>query len=143
MVPRIAQDIVTFYSPVVDSKIQKTIRDRPFNVQGRGDGGGMFFCFVQKFLEYLFFCRAKREFFFQNITLGYITKTLNQIIFFSSTKIRIFFQQYWETEYFWKLNGPSLIGQWIFQSSFKHVVFWRERSINNAENKICVKFEVC
>ena len=28
------------------------------------------------------FCRAKREFFFQNLTLGYITKTLNQIIFF-------------------------------------------------------------
>jgi hypothetical protein len=37
-----------------------------------------------------FFCRAKRDFFFQNSTLGYMTKTLNQIIFFSSTKIRIF-----------------------------------------------------
>jgi hypothetical protein len=32
-----------------------------------------------------------KEFFFQNLTLGYMTKTLNQIIFFSSTKIRIFF----------------------------------------------------
>ena len=32
------------------------------------------------------FCRAKR----QNSTLGYMTKTLNQI-FFSSTKIRIYF----------------------------------------------------
>ena len=49
----------------------------------------MVFCFVQNFffrttqeLEYLFFCRAKREFFFQNLTLGYMTKTLNQIIFF-------------------------------------------------------------
>ena len=41
-----------------------------------------------------------RIFFFQNITLGYMTKTLNQIIFFSSTKIRIFFQQHWESEYF-------------------------------------------
>ena len=29
-----------------------------------------------------------RIFFFQNITLGYMTKTLNQIILFSSTKIR-------------------------------------------------------
>ena len=38
-----------------------------------------------------FFCRAKRELFFQNSTLGYVSKTLNQIIFFSSTKIRIFF----------------------------------------------------
>jgi hypothetical protein len=42
-------------------------------------------------LEYLFFCCAKHKFFFQNLTLGYMTKTLNQIIFFSSTKIRIFF----------------------------------------------------
>ena len=33
-------------------------------------------------LEYFFFCSAKREFFFQNSTLGYMTKTLNQIIFF-------------------------------------------------------------
>jgi hypothetical protein len=39
---------------------------------------------------FIFFCRAKCEFFFQNSTLGYMTKTLNQIIFFSSTKIRIF-----------------------------------------------------
>jgi hypothetical protein len=30
----------------------------------------------------LFFWRAKREFFFKNLTLGYMTKTLNQIIFF-------------------------------------------------------------
>ena len=30
-------------------------------------------------------------FFVQNLTLGYMTKTLNHIIFFSSTKIRIFF----------------------------------------------------
>ena len=30
-------------------------------------------------------------FFFHNLTLGYMSKTLNHIIFFSSTKIRIFF----------------------------------------------------
>ena len=42
-------------------------------------------------LESLFFCCAKREIFPQNSTLGYMTKTLNQNIFFSSTKIRIFF----------------------------------------------------
>ena len=29
-----------------------------------------------------------------------MTKTLNQIIFLFSTKIRIFFQQHWESEYF-------------------------------------------
>jgi hypothetical protein len=29
-----------------------------------------------------FFCRTKREFFFQYLTLGYVTKILNQNIFF-------------------------------------------------------------
>jgi hypothetical protein len=51
--------------------------------------GGYGFLFRSEFffrttqeLEYLFFCRAKREIFFQNSTLGYMTKTLIQIIFF-------------------------------------------------------------
>jgi hypothetical protein len=56
----------------------------------------MVFSFVQNFFfrttqELKCFCRAEREFFFQYLSLGYMTKTLNQIIFFSSTKIRIFF----------------------------------------------------
>ena len=75
------------------------IRDRPFNLKGGGGGGGLWF-FVSFRIFFsdntrvrilIFFCRAKRKFFFQNLTLGYMTKTLNQIIFFSSTKIRIFF----------------------------------------------------
>ena len=46
------------------------------------------FCFVQNFffgqeLEYLFFLSHQARIFFQNLTLGYLTKTLNQIIFFS------------------------------------------------------------
>ena len=60
-------------------------------------------------LEYLIFCRAKGKFFFQNLTLGYMTKTLNQIIFFSSTKIRIFFQKKTiTTRPPFKLNGRSI-----------------------------------
>ena len=50
---------------------------------------GMVFCFVQN----LFFGLQKSSniyLFFQNLTLGYMTKTLNQI-FFSSTKIKIYF----------------------------------------------------
>jgi hypothetical protein len=41
--------------------------------------------------KYLFLLSRKARNFFQNPILGYMTKTLNQIIFFSSTKIRIFF----------------------------------------------------
>ena len=37
----------------------------------------------------LFFARI----FFPELTLSYVTKTLIQIIFFSSTKIRIFFRK--------------------------------------------------
>ena len=96
------------------------IRDRPFNLQG----GVMVFCFVQKFFfrqhksqNIYFFCCAKCEFFFQNSTLGYMTKTLNQIIFFSSTKIRIFFSATIRNQNIFleknhnppfKLNGRSL-----------------------------------
>jgi hypothetical protein len=47
------------------------LRDRPFNLQGVV----MVFCFVQATQELEYF------FFFQNLTLGYMTKTLNQIIF--------------------------------------------------------------
>jgi hypothetical protein len=71
-------------------------------------------------IEYLFFFVAQSaNFFFQNPTLGYMTKTLNQIIFFSPPKSEYFFQQHWESEYFlekkhnppspFKLNGRSLI----------------------------------
>ena len=42
----------------------------------------MVFCFVQKFFfgqhessNIYFFCRAKHNFFFQNLTLDYMTKT--------------------------------------------------------------------
>ena len=54
-------------------EILELLRDRPFNLQG---GYGFlfrseFFFRTTRELEYLFFCRAKREFFFQefNITL--------------------------------------------------------------------------
>ena len=70
------------------------IRDRPFNLKG-GCYGFLFrseICFrTTQELEYLFFLSHKAQFFFQNSTLGYMTKILNQISFFSSAKIRIFF----------------------------------------------------
>jgi hypothetical protein len=62
------------------------IRDQPFNLKG---GRSYCFCIVQNF----FFRTTQllEYFFFQNLTLGYTTKTLNKIFFFSSTKIKIFF----------------------------------------------------
>ena len=90
----------------------------------------MVFCFVpniffgqhERELEYIFFCHAKRNFFFQNSTLGYMTKTLNQIIFFFLHQNQnIFFSNIGNQNIFleknhnpppppFKLNGHSLIG---------------------------------
>ena len=62
------------------------VRDRPFNLQG-----GVMFFFVSFRNFFSDNTRVRILFFPHNLTLGYMTKTLNQIIFFSSTKIRIFF----------------------------------------------------
>ena len=61
-----------------------TLRDRPYNLKG---GGLWFFVSFRNFFsdntsQNIFFCRSKREFFFHNSTLGYMTKTRNQIFFF-------------------------------------------------------------
>ena len=104
------------------------LRDRPFNLKG-GEGYGFLFRSEILFrttqeLEYLFFCRAKRKFFFQNLTLGYMTKTLNQIILFSFTKIKIsFFSNIGNQNIFWKTTIPpppfKLNGRSLRSSSFK------------------------
>jgi hypothetical protein len=65
----------------------------PFNLKG-GEGYGFLFCSELFFrttqeLEYIFFMS-------QNLTLGYMTKTLNQIFFFSPPKSEYFLRQHWE-----------------------------------------------
>ena len=46
---------------------------------------------------------SKREKIFQNVAVGFMTKTLNQIIFyFLHQNQNIFFQQHWESEYFFR-----------------------------------------
>ena len=61
-------------------------RNRLFNLQGVG--GLWFFVSFRNFFsdntsQNFFFFSPNANFFFQNSTLGYMTKTLNQIIFFS------------------------------------------------------------
>ena len=87
-------------NPYCSCKLAETsehfiLRDRPFNLKGGGYGflfGSEYFFRTIRELEYLFFFVAQSaKFFFQNSTLGYMTKTLNQIFFFPSIKVRIFF----------------------------------------------------
>ena len=87
------------------------LRDRPFNLQG----GVRDFCFIQNF-----FFRITREleyfFFVSNLTLGYMTKTLNQIICFPPPKSEYFFQRHWEADYSFqvKLAFPMLMFMYVF-----------------------------
>ena len=95
------------------------VRDRPFNLKG---GGLWFFVSFRNFfsdntrVRIYFFCRTKREFFFQNLTLGYMTKILNPINSFSSTKIRIFFSATLGIRIFFleKNHNPPLQVKWSF-----------------------------
>ena len=78
------------------------IRDRPFNLKGEGGVRVMVFCFVQ---NYIFW--QHNIFFFQIITLGYMTKTLNQFIFcFLHQNRNIFFSNMGNQNIFLENNHP-------------------------------------
>ena len=96
--------------------------DHDDHLTWRGRGVWFFVSFRNLFsnntrVRIFFFCRAKRENFFQNLTLDYMTKTLNQIIFFFLHQNRnIFFSNIGNQNIFleknhnppFKLNGRSL-----------------------------------
>jgi hypothetical protein len=93
------------------------IRDRPFNLKR----GVMVFCFVQNLFSdntrvRIFFCRAKREFFFPvfNIRL-YHKNSESDYFLFPPPKSEYFFQQHWESEYFLeKKHTPPFQVKWSF-----------------------------
>jgi hypothetical protein len=72
-----------------------SLRDRPFNLKGRGGYGFLFrseffFSNNTRVRIFIFFVAQSAKFFFQNSTLGYMTKTLNQIFFFLHQNQNIF-----------------------------------------------------
>ena len=86
----------------------------------------MVFCFIQKnfpgqhesYNIYFLFVAQSTIFFLQNLTLGYMTKTLKQIFFSLHQNQNIFFSNIGNQNIClekkhnpptWKLNGPSLI----------------------------------
>jgi hypothetical protein len=70
----------------------------------------MVFCFVQNLFFsdntrvriFIFLSRKARVYFFQNLTLVYMTKTESDYFFFPPPKSEYFFQQHWESEYFFR-----------------------------------------
>jgi hypothetical protein len=65
------------------------VRDRSFNLQG--GGGVMVYLFRSELLFFWTTRELKYIFFLRNSTLGYMTKTLNQIFFFLHQNQNIFF----------------------------------------------------
>ena len=99
------------------------VRGRPFNLKGRGGRGVKVFLFRSKIffsdntrVRIIIFCRAKREMFFQNLTLGYMTKILDQIIFFFLHQNQnIFFSNIGNQNIFLEKNhNPPLQVKWSF-----------------------------
>jgi hypothetical protein len=89
--------------------------------------GVMVFCFVQNFFfrqhksyNIYFFLLRKAQIFFQNTTLGYMTQTLNQIIFFFLHQIQnIFFSNIGNQNIFLEKNhNPPLQVKWSFPCTF-------------------------
>jgi hypothetical protein len=82
------------------------VRDRPFNLKGGVCYGFLFrseiFFRTTRELKYLFFCHAWREIFFPQLNIRLYDKNSESDYFFSSTKSEYFFQQHWESEYFFK-----------------------------------------
>ena len=73
-------------------------------------------------LEYLFFLSRQARFFFPEFNIRLYYKNSNQFIFFPPPNSEYFFQQHWESEYFFrkkthnppfKLNGRSLITEML------------------------------
>jgi hypothetical protein len=74
---------------------------------------------------FIFFCRAKRVIFFQHLTLGFMTKTRNQIIiFFPPPKSEYFFQQHWESEYFFRKKLPYAPPNIYIVSAICTIIKW-------------------
>jgi hypothetical protein len=82
----------------------------------------MVFCFVQNFFfgqhkswNIYFFCRAKREFFFQNLTLGYDKNSESDYFFFLHQNQNIFFSNIGNQNIFLEKNhNPPLQVKWSF-----------------------------
>ena len=85
------------------------LRDRPFNLKGGGYG----FLFRS---EFFFWTTQELEYFFQYLTLGYMTKTLNHIIlFFLHQNQNIFFSNIGNQNIFLgKNHNPTLQVKWSF-----------------------------
>jgi hypothetical protein len=85
--------------------VASTIRDRPFNLWG-GYGflfrSEFFFLWTTRELEYLFLLLCKARIFFPEFNIRLYDKNSESNFFFLPPKSEYFFQQHWESEYFFR-----------------------------------------
>ena len=115
-------------------------------------GGVMFFLFRSEKkisdntrVRIFFFVTHSAKFFYQNLTLSYMTKILNQIIFFSSTKIRIFFSATLEIFFFEKNHTPpplSLQVKWVVPNQMYILYIWVETNLCFPFVDKCTRFNI-
>ena len=126
--------IIIFFNSIIDMFTQHIINQcTPLGTDHLTWRGGVwFFVSFRIFfsdntrVRIFFFCRAEREIFFQNLTLDFMTKILNQIIFFFLHQNQnIFFSNIGNQNIFleknhnppFKLNGRSLIQFEIWENT--------------------------
>ena len=78
------------------------VRDRPFNLQGEVMVSFRnFFSDITRVRIFIFFCRAKCEFFFPEFNIRlYDNNSESDYFFFPPPKSEYFFQQHWEQNFF-------------------------------------------
>ena len=98
-----------FWGPRLEpiGKSGTDLRDRPFNLQGWGGGYGylfpseFFFSDNTRVRIFLFLSR-KARIFFPEFNIRLYDKNSESDFFFPSPKSEYFFQQHWESEYFFR-----------------------------------------
>ena len=73
-----------------------------------------FFFRTTQELEYLLFLSRKERFFFTEFNIRLWQKLWIKLFFFSPPKSEYFFQQHWESEYFFRKNISPLQVKWSF-----------------------------
>jgi len=94
----------SLWTCVIPMLVVVSIRHRPFNLQG---GYAFFFRSEISFrttreLEYFFFLLRKARIFFPEFNLRLYDKNSESNYFFPPPKSEYFFQQHWESEYFFR-----------------------------------------
>jgi hypothetical protein len=120
----------------------KRVRDRPFNLKGGGGYGILFrseFFFSDNTRVRIFFLSREAQINFLEFNIRLYDKNSESgYFFFPPPNSECFFQQHWESEYFfWKKNhNPPLQVKWSFPYTWSKQIFWYKWSFPRLKNTV-------